>query len=75
MAKYGPKIKISSDLFEILYISQFEGAEYEIEIDILYLNIKFKQLAAKIKISSDLLKKVCTSQFEGTSKMKWFWAN
>ena len=80
MTKYGPKIKISSDLLEILYTSQFEGTEYEIEIDILYLNTNlfdilylntnFKQLTAKIKISSDLLKNVCTSQFEGTSNIK-----
>ena len=34
MAKYGPKIKISSDLLETLYTSQFEGGEYEFEIDI-----------------------------------------
>ena len=34
LAKYGPKIKISSDLLETLYTCQFEGAEYEIEIDI-----------------------------------------
>ena len=70
MTKYGPKIKISSDLLAILYTSQFEGTEYEIEIDILYLNTNFKQLTAKIKISSDLLKNVCTSQFEGTSNIK-----
>ena len=34
MAKYSPKIKISSDLLETLYTSQFEGSEYEFEIGI-----------------------------------------
>ena len=32
--KYGLRIKISSDLLETLYTSQFEGPEYEFEIDI-----------------------------------------
>ena len=36
----------------------------------LYLNTKFKQIAAKSKISSDLLENVCFSQFESTSNKK-----
>ena len=67
-----------SDLIGILYTSQFEGAQYEFEINLQgfhFQTIKFKQTGGKIKISSDLLENMCTSQFEGASKMKWFWLN
>ena len=47
---------MSSDLLEILYTSQFEGAKYK---------SKFRKIGAKTKISSDLLKNMSTSQFEG----------
>ena len=33
--QFGAKIKISSDLLEKMYISQFEGAEYESDIGVL----------------------------------------
>ena len=72
MGKNSPKIKIWLDLLENLHTGQFEGAEYESDIGILYLKLEFRQFGAKIKISSDLLENVYLSQLDG-AKYESYW--
>ena len=62
------KIKISSDLLENEYSSQFEGAEYKIwhrHLKIPYSKPKFWKISPKTKILLDLLENEYASQFEG----------
>ena len=54
---FGAKIKISSNLLENIYTTQFESAKYKSDISqFFYPKPKFEQISPKTKMLLDLLK-------------------